>query len=73
MLRRQLIESAAFRMDVLDGPALLFLVDNPLFLIIGTGPGLVPLPATAYLPQGAYGEWMRETGITSSPVVWRPA
>jgi hypothetical protein len=61
------IENLAFRMDIFDGPALLFLYYNPLHLFVGTGPGLVGLPATAYLPPSRYFAWVSETGINTPP------
>jgi hypothetical protein len=64
---RNIVENLAFRMDVLDGPALLFLASNPLYLLIGTGPGLVSLPATDYLPPSASFLWLADTGINSPP------
>ncbi len=62
-----IIEELAFRMDIFDGPALLFLASNPIYFMIGTGPGLVPLPATAYVPQSSYYLWSSDTGINSPP------
>ena len=64
------IDSIAYRLEIFDGPALLFLARNPLFALMGTGPGLISLPATAYLPPGeAHFEWLAETGINSPPTM----
>jgi len=63
------IENLAFRMDILDGSALLFLYYNPLYLFVGAGPGLVSLPATAYLPPSKYFAWVSETGINTPPTM----
>jgi hypothetical protein len=62
-----LIENIAFRMDIFDGPAVLFLADNPFYLFIGTGPGLIPLPATKYLPPSPDFAWVANTGINTPP------
>jgi hypothetical protein len=56
-------------MDILDGSALLFLYHNPLYLFVGAGPGLVSLPATAYLPPSKYFAWVSETGINTPPTM----
>ncbi len=61
-------EEVAYRLDVFDASALLFLLDKPLYALIGTGPGLVSLPASAYIPQGLYSTiWTPEVGINSPP------
>lgn len=62
-----LVENIALRIDVLDGPPLLFLVSNPWYLLFGTGPGLVSLPAQAYIPDYAYLERIREAGVNTPP------
>ena len=62
-----LIEDIAFRMDILDGPPLLFLVYNPWYLLFGAGPGLVSLPAEAYIPDVAYFKEVRDAGVNSPP------
>ncbi|MCL5995614.1 MAG: hypothetical protein M1546_06100 [Chloroflexi bacterium] len=66
-----LIDNVAFRMGVFNGSALLFLVDNPLHAIIGTGPGLVTLPATLYMPQSVSYDWLVQlgAGINSPPTI----
>ena len=64
-----IIENLAFRMDVLDGPALLFLFKNPMYMLVGTGPGLVTLPATEYLPPSKYFTWLSKTGINTPPSI----
>ncbi len=61
------IENLAFRMDIFDGPAVLFLASNPAFLVFGTGPGLVSLPATAYVPPSPDFAWASEEGINVAP------
>jgi len=64
-----IIENLAFRMDILDGPALLFLYSNPLNLLLGSGPGLVSLPATEYIPPSWYFHWTAKTGINTPPTI----
>lgn len=61
-------QEIAYRLDVFDACALLFLLDQPLYALIGTGPGLIPLPASDYVPPGLYSLiWTPETGINSPP------
>jgi hypothetical protein len=61
-------QEIAYRLDVFDASALLFLLDNPIYALTGTGPGLVPLPATNYIPPGLYSLiWTVEIGINSPP------
>jgi hypothetical protein len=47
-----LLEEFALRLEVFDTSALLFLYDNPLYIVTGTGPGLISIPATQYAPLG---------------------
>jgi hypothetical protein len=47
-------EALAFRMDVFDASASLFLLRNPLYALTGTGPGLISLPASDHIPAGLY-------------------
>jgi len=47
-------ENIVYRMEVFDTVAALFLVANPVYLFVGTGPALISLPATAYLPLTVY-------------------
>jgi hypothetical protein len=61
------IENLSARMDVLDGPPVLFFAANPAFLVIGTGPGLMSLPSAAYIPPAAFYDAIREAGINSPP------
>ncbi|MBV9791508.1 MAG: hypothetical protein JOZ51_25145 [Chloroflexi bacterium] len=49
-----LVEAIAFRMDSFDASALLFLWAQPTYALIGTGPGMVLLPASEYVPPGVY-------------------
>lgn len=61
-------QEIAYRLDVFDASALLFLLDQPLYALIGTGPGLVSLPASDYVPPGLYSLiWTPELGINSPP------
>lgn len=65
--RDNLLEDVALRMDVFDGPALLLLAAEPTYLIFGTGPGLIPIPATRFLPVSPEYSWLAETGINTPP------
>ena len=61
-------EQVAFRLDVFDASALLFLEQEPLYVLSGTGPGLVSLPASYHVPPGVYSSiWNDEVGIDSLP------
>lgn len=61
-------QEIAYRLDVFDACALLFLLDEPLYALIGAGPGLVSLPASYYVPPGVYSLiWTAEVGINSLP------
>ncbi len=61
-------QEIAYRLDVFDACAMLFLLDQPLYALIGTGPGLVSLPASEYVPPGLYSLiWTPELGINSPP------
>lgn len=64
-------ENIAARTDVFDASAILFLVDNPLYLLVGTGPGLVTLPATDYVPHGMRTEWVwqERAGLNTPPQI----
>lgn len=61
-------QEIAYRLDVFDSSALLFLIDNPLYAVIGAGPGLVSLPASYYVPPGIYSViWNPTVGINGLP------
>lgn len=61
-------QEIAYRLDVFDACAMLFLLDQPFYALIGTGPGLVSLPASDYVPPGLYSLiWTPEIGINSPP------
>lgn len=61
-------QEIAYRLDVFDSCALLFLLDQPIYAFLGTGPGLIPLPASEYVPPGIYSLiWTPEIGINSPP------
>lgn len=51
-----------YRLDIFDGSALQFFEANPVYVLIGTGPGLISLPATAYIPNSIYYAWVQESG-----------
>ncbi len=61
-------QEVAYRLDVFDSSTLLFFFDNPLYAIIGAGPGLVSLPASFYVPPGIYSIiWNPTVGINGLP------
>ncbi|HVF11153.1 MAG TPA: hypothetical protein VNA16_10140, partial [Abditibacteriaceae bacterium] len=61
-------QAVAFQMDIFDACAALFLYDQPLYAVVGTGPGLVTLPDSNYVPPGVYSRvWTPDVGINSPP------
>ena len=61
-------QAVAFQMDIFDACAALFLYDQPLYAVVGTGPGLVTLPGSNYVPPGRYSAiWSPDVGINSPP------
>jgi hypothetical protein len=61
-------ERVAFQLDVFDASALLFLLNEPQYALSGTGPGLVSLPASYYVPPGVASlVWNEDVGIDSLP------
>lgn len=61
-------QEIAYRLDVFDACAMLFLLDQPEYALLGTGPGLVSLPASNYVPPGLYSMiWTPDVGINSLP------
>jgi hypothetical protein len=61
-------QEIAYRLDVFDACALLFLLDEPLYVLIGAGPGMISLPASYYVPPGLYSRiWSPSIGINSPP------
>lgn len=61
-------QEIAYRLDVFDASALLFLLEEPLYALIGTGPGLISLPASYHVPPGTYSLiWTPEIGINNLP------
>jgi hypothetical protein len=66
---RSLLEEWAYRLEVFDAAAVLFLVAHPVYALIGAGPGLVSIPATPYLPISPYTREFALTGINSPPTM----
>jgi hypothetical protein len=58
-----------YRMEVYDASAALFLAANPWYAIFGTGPGLMSLPATPFLPVSPYYLEYVRTGLNSPPTM----
>lgn len=48
------VDAVVFRLDVFDASAVNFLAHNPVYALTGAGAGLVCLPASLYIPPGAY-------------------
>jgi hypothetical protein len=62
-----LVQEIAYRLDSFDGSALLFLADNPEFILLGTGPGMILLPASNYIPPGLFTLMYGEIGLNGLP------
>jgi hypothetical protein len=61
-------QAIAYRLDSFDGSALLFLLDQPEYIVIGTGPGMMLLPASDYVPPGIYSlMYPKEKGLDGLP------
>jgi len=62
-----LVERVAYALDSFDASTLLFLADNPQYAVVGTGPAMVMLPATEYLPPGLFSAMYGADGINGLP------
>jgi hypothetical protein len=62
-----LVEQVAYRLDSFDASTLLFLAANPEYILIGTGPAMIMLPATEYLPPGLFRLMYGTIGINGLP------
>ncbi len=61
-------QEVAYRLDVFDASAMLFLLEEPFYALLGTGPGLISLPASLHVPPGLYSAiWTPEVGVNSLP------
>ncbi len=61
------IESIAYKMDIFDSASFIFLASNPFYILMGTGPGLISLPASDFIPNSANAQWATVDGINSLP------
>lgn len=48
------LETIALRLDAFDASVALFLIDQPLYALTGSGPSLATFPASSYIPKGVY-------------------
>ena len=62
-------EEIVFRMEVFDTSAAMFLAANPWYLLVGTGPGLVSIPATPFMPVTPYTSMYVAPGLNSPPTM----
>jgi hypothetical protein len=62
-------EEVVYRMEVFDTSAALFMAAHPSYLFIGTGPGLVSIPASPFMPVTAYTRLYVEPGLNSPPTM----
>lgn len=69
VVARNIFESVALKLEVFDASASLFLIDQPIYALVGTGPGLVSLPASDFIPPGLYTAlWGADMGINNPPM-----
>jgi hypothetical protein len=63
------LEAVALLLDIFDYTAFMVLRTSPLAALIGTGPGLIVLPGSQFIPTTERWSWLVETGqgITSLP------
>jgi hypothetical protein len=63
------LESVALRMDLFDASAFLFLAARPVHFLVGTGPGLIGLASTDFVPQAAVWNlvWQGGEGLNTVP------
>lgn len=63
------VEVVASFLDIFDYTAFMFLASSPLHALVGTGPGLVMLPGSNFIPTAARWSWVGQSGegITSLP------
>jgi hypothetical protein len=62
-------QEIAYRLETFDTAAALFLAANPVYSLIGSGPGLVSIPATPYLPVTPYTIMYVGPGVNSPPTM----
>jgi hypothetical protein len=62
-------QQVAYRMEIFDSSAVLFLAANPIYALTGTGPGLVPIPSSPYMPITPYTEMYVLPGLNSPPTM----
>jgi hypothetical protein len=62
-------QEIAYRLDSFDASAVLFLLANPQFALIGTGPGMMMLPASDYIPPGLFTLMYGDTGLDGLPTL----
>ena len=62
-------EEIVYRMEIYDTSAALFLAAHPVYLVVGTGPGLMSLPATPFMPVSPYTLPYVVPGLNSPPTM----
>jgi hypothetical protein len=62
-------QEIAYRLDSFDASAVLFLLANPQFALTGTGPGMMMLPASSYIPPGLFTLMYGDTGLDGLPTL----
>ncbi len=66
---QNLAEMIAWKFDSFDASALMFLISNPQYAMSGTGPGMVMLPASNYIPPGIFTEIYGQNGLDGLPTL----
>lgn len=66
---RDSFHEVVYRMEIFDASATLFFAAHPWYAIVGTGPGLVSLPATPFMPLSPYYVEYVATGLNSPPTM----
>lgn len=66
---RDTFHEVVYRMEIFDASATLFFAAHPWYAILGTGPGLVSLPATPFMPVSPYYVDYVATGLNSPPTM----
>lgn len=62
-------QKIVYRMEIFDTSAMLFLADQPVYAFTGTGPGLVPIPASPFMPITPYTIAYVAPGLNSPPTM----
>ncbi len=62
-------EAIGWHLDAFDAAAFVFLYSNPLYILTGTGPGMVLIPAAGYITPGIFTEMYGGKGLNGLPTL----